>query len=75
MAEINITEALLLVLHNISGAHFNDAELEFVREAEKVLEDYARGTLDRLLAEKQNAHRPEGFRFPFPFDPMGKRRR
>jgi hypothetical protein len=64
MAEININEALLLVLHHIRSAHFNNAELEIVREAEKVLEDYARGTLDRLLAEKQGAHQQVGVETP-----------
>ena len=43
MAEINMNEALLLVLHHLRDAHFNKAELEIVRQAEKVLEDYARG--------------------------------
>ena len=43
MAEINMNEALLLVLHRLRDAHFNKAELEIVRQAEKVLEDYVRG--------------------------------
>jgi hypothetical protein len=63
MAEINVHEALLLVLHHIRSPNSNNAELEIVRMAERVFEDYARGTLDRLLAEKQG-HQQEGVDTP-----------
>jgi hypothetical protein len=41
MAEINVHEALLLVLHHIRSPNSNNAELEIVRMAERVFEDYA----------------------------------